>query len=1067
MDTDKKQPSREPILRLETGMHTAAIRRIGVDAENRWLVTASYDKTVRVWELPEGRLVKVLRPPIGDGKEGMIYAVAISPDGRTIACGGWTGWEWGNKTITIYFFDRESGNLIKTITGLPVEITYLAYSKDGRHLAAGLGVKYGIRIYSTRNYSQTAADENYDGEVYGADFDGEGRLVTTSFDGHIRLYNADFKLIAKEKSQGGSRPYQVSFSPDRSKIAVGFDDSTIIDVLSCRDIPDHPYLTLLYPTDKQSLGNIVDSGTVTWSSKDGMLYAGGTFMGTNRQINQHVIRRWDNGGLGDYVDISIGADDTITHILPLKNGGISFSTGYPYFGFVNGQGQELRFKNAFIADYRFNPEALEVSDDGFSVKFVYKYKEKKPAVFSVSERSLTFWIATGDLLKPPITSSSSIDTTRWEDTTEEQHRSNAIAPDDSGFLIGKEWYLYYHDRSGKVIWKVAAPATALAVNISGDGKIAVAAFGDGTIRWYRISGGEKEGTKEKQEFLTFFPHADKKRWVLWTPSGYYDATPGSEDLIGWHVNNGPEQAADFFPISKFKDKYYRPDVISKIIHTLDEAEAVRLANIERDIATKAPPVQKILPPVVKLLSPVEGHETANSNLDVVFSISSHTNTSITALKIYIDKTIYKTIDKTTYLDETIEKTIEQIPEKIELVPGVQLKKSIRIEIPKRDCIIRVEAIDENQRSGDAEARVKWTGRDWKRNFTVRPGLYVLAVGISDYVNENIRLKYAHKDAEDFAAAIEKQKDGYGGKDGLYRDMVINVIKDREATRKLVMEGFQWLSEETTSKDVAMIFLSGHGANDRKGLYYFIPADAECGSIPATCVAFSDIIKTIGTIKGTVVTFLDTCHSGNLDCLGGWPREITGTINELADRTAASVVFASSMASRPSYEYDELQNGAFTKALVEGINGYADTTGSNKILISDLDGYLTRRIAKLTGGSQTPVSVKPRMTENLPLFVPLVKDPEWVGNTLAAHKGEMREKFNVTELGVFGSYAKNTPKTGSDIDILVEFESTPDLFKFMRTKDYIEDLLKINVDLVRRNALRPELKNEILNSVKMI
>jgi len=58
------------------------------------------------------------------------------------------------------------------------------------------------------------------------------------------------------------------------------------------------------------------------------------------------------------------------------------------------------------------------------------------------------------------------------------------------------------------------------VNISSNGKLAVAAFGDGTIRWYRMSEGK--------ELLALFPHGDRKRWVMWTPSGYYDTSPGGE-----------------------------------------------------------------------------------------------------------------------------------------------------------------------------------------------------------------------------------------------------------------------------------------------------------------------------------------------------------------------------------------------------------------------------------------------------------------------------------------------------------------------------------------------------------
>ena len=82
------------MLRIEAGMHTAPITRIDVDAAERFLVTASDDKTARVWDLANGQLLQVLRPPLVAGDEGKLYAVAISPDGTTVATGGWTGYEW-------------------------------------------------------------------------------------------------------------------------------------------------------------------------------------------------------------------------------------------------------------------------------------------------------------------------------------------------------------------------------------------------------------------------------------------------------------------------------------------------------------------------------------------------------------------------------------------------------------------------------------------------------------------------------------------------------------------------------------------------------------------------------------------------------------------------------------------------------------------------------------------------------------------------------------------------------------------------------------------------------------
>ena len=84
--------------------------------------------------------------------------------------------------------------------------------------------------------------------------------------------------------------------------------------------------------------------------------------------------------------------------------------------------------------------------------------------------------------------------------------------------------------------------------------------------------------------------------------------------------------------------------------------------------------------------------------------------------------------------------------------------------------------------------------------------------------------------------------------------------------------------------------------------------------------------------------------------------------------------------------------------------------------------------------------------------------------LKEHKEELSEKYGVNGLAIFGSYVKGEQNKRSDIDIIVEFEEVPDLLKFIELERYLGRLLGKKVDLVRKQAVRAELKDRILNEM---
>ena len=204
---------------------------------------------------------------------------------------------------------------------------------------------------------------------------------------------------------------------------------------------------------------------------------------------------------------------------------------------------------------------------------------------------------------------------------------------------------------------------------------------------------------------------------------------------------------------------------------------------------------------------------------------------------------------------------------------------------------------------------------------------------------------------------------------LYRDVVSKVLVNEHATKDEVLDGLEWIVRETTSKDVAVVFFAGHGVNDPNGVYYFLPHDYMPDKLKRTGVPFFDIKQTLAALAGKSLFFVDTCHAGNI--MGGRraaPLDITAVINELSSAENGTVVFASSSGNQYSLEDDAWGNGAFTKAVVEGLNGKADYMGRGKITINMLDLYISERVKELTHGKQTPTTTKPTVIPDFPIAI---------------------------------------------------------------------------------------------------
>jgi WD40 repeat protein len=930
------EPSNAPVLLIESGMHTAVIDQIAVDAMNHYLVTGSRDKTIRVWDLTTTKLIRVLRPPVGPGIEGMIHAVAISPDGRTIAAGGVTG-DVKKSSFSVYLFDRSTGQLVKQLPGLPQAVHCLAFSPDGRWLATSLAGVHGIRLYETSEYSLVAEDSAYGGSSQGAAFDANSRLVTTSLDGYLRLYELTgskehtLRLIKKASAPGGMHPANVGFAPDGTKIAVGFYDSSKVDVLSAQD------LSWLYSPTTDDVNDGDNMKHVTWSADGKRLYAAGSHRKQYQDKSYSMIRVWSDQGLGPARDYQ-ATRNTIMALHSLKVGGVVFGTADPAIGVLDTQGQRILFQPSIVADFRSIGFGIPLSANGSTVAF-RPLLGKSPARFSVATRMLDQFPKSNTDLTPARTETDgSLHITDWQQSKApklngqslrlipgEASSSLAIAPDERHFVLGGQWALHCYNHAGLEVWMVQTNEEALSVNISGDGQLVVGAFGNGTIRWFRMRDG--------RELLSLFLDMATQRWILWTSNGYFDASDGAENLIGWHVNQGEEKEGLFFPVAQFFEQLYRPDLIQEVLQSksTDMELLARLKDSEPLVVSRG----FKLPPKATILTPAEGSTIDRADVDLQIQVEDQGG-GVNELRLYQNS---KLVASEGFKGASSSEKIQRRTLHVTALPGKNL--------------FRVVALSKNRIEGTADERIiEWRVPGAKPDGSPgpvlpdKPTLHVLVVGLNQYKNPALNLNYALPDARGLQTFFDVATSQ------LFKTVKRYELYDAAATKVAILAQFQEL-QTSAPEDVVLIYLAGHGESVGD-TWYFVPYEVTTPErdevLEAKAFSSRELKEQVTKMKAQkVLVLLDSCKSGAaLVAFAGRGIGDRRALAQLARATGTFLV-AASTSEQVAGEVKELGHGIFTYALLQGLKGAADG-GKQKdgvITVRELLAYVENQLPELS------------------------------------------------------------------------------------------------------------------------
>ncbi len=929
------EPPKEPILQLETQTHSARVSKIAVDKNGRILASASYDKTVRIWDLRTGKLMRIIRPPINERQDGELYALALSPDGKTIACGGYTGVDWQDRAI--YFFDVDSGNLKKRITGITGPPLHLEFSKDGKYLAALFPNAYGLNLYRTSDHGLIGRDTKYNAFSNSSiDFapskgdDTTYRFVTTSRDGHIRLYeirDENLKLVGKIQPPGGKRPQSAKFSPDGTLLAVGFFDTSRVDIISGKDLA---YISSADTTGIQNRNSL----SVAWSADGNHLYAGGMWGGPNTRI---VIRKWADRGRGAFTDSPV--DGTVMQVAALPEGGVAFGTYYGSIGIIDRQDKRTILAPIVVADFG----EILISHDARTVGFKYSKNSKAQFLFSLDNHVLLQDTSGGqsEKIKGPVYSTDRIQVTDWNLTPDpkvnekvikiapyESSRCYTIVPSKNEVLHGSDRHLRLLSSNAVEKWRAWLTEIPISVNVSGDGKVAVAALGNGIIQWFRMEDGKK--------LLSFFPHNDRKRWVVWTEGGYYDASENADELIGWHVNRGVDQEALFYPLARFFEKYYRPEVIDGVMIALDTDMRI----ISKADKGKKQQAQEVLdlrikpPPKVTMTRLGDGKTSDNEEVKVKV-IAEDMGGGIDDIWLFHNGKRVMEDEKNTRIDKK----------------GTSIEKIYNLRLLEGENYFSAAAFNkERVESEPAELMVVLAG------VGKTPDLHLVLIGVDKYKNPTLNLGYAGLDAksmEDFFVSDPVKK--------LFGNTFVYRLMNDKVTKNNIIKLFEDVKAKALQKDAVILYMAGHG--DVVGDEWFlIPHDVTTPEdekqVKSLGLSTQDIIETLKGFKAQkVLVVIDACKSGGvISGMGGLRGYEDRKVMKQLVRSTGTYVISASNDKQFALELKQLGHGVFTFTMLEGLKGKA---GEKKVTVEGLIQYVKNRLPELSekyrGNPQWPVS----------------------------------------------------------------------------------------------------------------
>jgi len=949
-------------LKLNTNGHMNTIRDV-IITKNKDIITASDDKTIKVWDSKTGKEKKKFLGEISLGSNGKPFTMALNTKETYLAVGGY--FYSNNNQSNIRIYDYKTGKLVKVLKGHTNVIDDLSFDKNGNYLVSSSRDTV-TKIWNIKNNFQLIDSIKLKQINYGDlndIFSVENKIifhnnsyyiVITGFDNKIILYDIYNKQIFKQ--------YKLNYNVEHmdisnNQIAVsGNSDQIHIFNYNLERIKTIYNKTLPYGLSYNNNGTILTTGSIDSGLK---VY--------DVHKNYSLIKKFKNqysfnlpAILDDNTILSVGGDNFTINFWDISTGKLKKKiegVGDKIWT-VGIKGNKIGFSNEWSGTKRkikkiVNLENFTViNSNNTKFKKISSIKGYKTLTLNRKNKSILnikdYGKLTGKIIK---------------DGTNGQYHNCYGWYKELIISGGINGFLKVYNKQGQEVANLVGHTGGI-LSIAVDGDRLISGSDDQTMKIWDLRDisntpiyNEKyinelmikyNTSRQKiieelkrlywngiylqqniNPILNLFVSKDNE-YVAWTNEGFFDASKNGAKYIGYHINQGQNKEAEFVTVDALYKTFYRPDLIQKALKGEDLSKYAKNINIQKLLKDG-------LAPEVHILSKTTN--TKNQNMNLKVQVCPKNKGGYDNLTLTINDTpvsIMNTsralkLKKKSKRDDCFiyNKTISLLGGK-NIIGFKATNKAGNIE--SKPDFLEITFDDTNLRKKLKQKLSKISGN---QNIN---DLHILAIAINKYKDNNLQLKYSINDATEMLKTIQKVSKPLFNKVHTYK------LFDQDVTKQNIKDIFETI--KSTREDVFLLYIAGHGITDQyNGNYYYIPYDFISKdnekAVQKQGVGQRDLmlgLSKITALKSLVL--LDTCNSGSFVEANMQKT----TTNKLAKATGRATISASSKSQVALEGYKG--HGVFTYTLLEALKGKGYNNDS-KITINELSDYVENKLPKKT------------------------------------------------------------------------------------------------------------------------